>query len=485
MDYSNRPNVLILMSDQHRADWMTCAGNNTVPTPMIDRVAARGVRFENAYCPYPVCTASRMSLLTGLYAHNTGAINNSDRLDWRYRTVAHHFADHGYLTSLIGKMHFNDAHNHGFASYLSINDWLMYLGPKVEHYANEIANHAIGEGFFDSVFDTGSGFPDVSLLWDGASPWAGNVARWDFSSTASPLDAEDHLDMFVARESVKFMREYRDQPFFLVASFMKPHPPFYPPREWAEQFPPGSIDLVEVGDSTQYPGHIQKRIDRTQGMGEKRLRAHKAGYMGNLAFVDYCIGHVLDGLEALGLAEDTIVVYTSDHGEMGGEHGLYQKFCMFEPAVKVPLIVSCPSRFPEGQVASALTEYFGLYPTLSELCGLSAPDRTTLMDFDGARDTMDAKSFARMVRDPDTPGPDAAFSEHGLRSPIAQYMVRAERFKYVYNDGGSQHELYDLENDPGECINLIDNRDFATVRADLQERLFAWYDPDSNPYRER
>ena len=107
------------------------------------------------------------------------------------------------------------------------------------------------------------------------------------------------------------------------------------------------------------------------------------------------------------------------------------------------------------------------------------------MDFEGARETMDAKSFASIVRDPDTQGPNAAFSEHGLRSSIPQYMVRGERFKYVYNDGGSRHELYDLENDPGECINLIDNRDFATVRADLLERLFAWYDPGSNPYRER
>ena len=194
---------------------------------------------------------------------------------------------------------------------------------------------------------------------------------------------------------------------------------------------------------------------------------------------------MLDGLEDLGLVDDTIVVYTSDHGEMGGEHGLYQKFCMFEPAVKVPLIVSCPSRFPEGRVASALTEYFGLYPTLSELCGLSAPERTTLVDFEGACEVMDAESFASVVRDPNIQGPDAAFSEHGLRSSIPQYMVRDERFKCVYNDGGSRHELYDLENDPGECINLIDNRDFAAVRADLQERLFAWYDPDSNPYRER
>ncbi len=128
---AEKPNVLFIMTDQHRADLMTCEGRDLLPTPNIDRVASRGVRFTNAYCPYPVCVASRMSLLTGLYAHNTGAINNTDRLDWRFRTMAHHFFDQGYLTGLIGKMHFNDAHKHGFEYYLSINDWFMYLGPKV------------------------------------------------------------------------------------------------------------------------------------------------------------------------------------------------------------------------------------------------------------------------------------------------------------------------------------------------------------------
>ena len=480
---TTRPNVLFLMTDQHRADWMTCAGSNMVPTPHIDRIAARGVRFENAYCPDPVCTASRMSLLTGLYSHNTGAINNSDRLDWRYKTMAHHFADHGYLTSLIGKMHFNDAQNHGFTSYLSINDWLMYLGPKARHYANEIANHSMNDKFFELVYDTGSGFPDASPLWDGPSPWVGNVDRWDFTSTASELDSDDHLDMFVARESVKFMREYRDQPFFLVTSFMKPHPPFYPPREWADQFTPESMEMLDPGDVSQYPEHLQKRIAGTQGMGDKRLRAHKAGYMGNLAFVDHCVGHVLDGLEELGLAENTIVVYTSDHGEMGGDHGLYQKFCMFDPAVKVPLIVSYPKGLPEGQVTSALTEYFGLYPTLSDLCDLPAPEQTTLVDFEGACETMDAVSFADIVRNPDTSGPEAVFSEHGLPSSISHYLIRSERHKFVYNDGGSCHELYDIEQDPGECVNLINNADCASIRDDLQDQLFAWYNPDTNPYR--
>ena len=123
-----KPNIVLIMTDQHRADMMSCAGPSPVPTPRMDQIAADGVRFSNAFCPYPVCLASRGSLLTGLYPHHTGAINNTDRLEWRLRTMAHHFAEAGYLTGLVGKMHFNDAHNHGFEYYLSINDWLMFLG---------------------------------------------------------------------------------------------------------------------------------------------------------------------------------------------------------------------------------------------------------------------------------------------------------------------------------------------------------------------
>ena len=188
---SGPPNVLLIMTDQHRFDLMTCTGNDLVPTPGIDRIAARGIRFTRAYCPYPVCVASRMALITGQYAHTTGAITNEDRLDWRYRTVAHHFAANGYLTALIGKMHFNDAHNHGFEYYMSINDWLMYLGPKAQHYANEIASHLHNTYFTRTVFDTGAGFPDMENLWKGPSPWVGNVTRSDFKTMASKLEAEN------------------------------------------------------------------------------------------------------------------------------------------------------------------------------------------------------------------------------------------------------------------------------------------------------
>ena len=479
-----RPNILVVMADQHRADMMTCAGRDEVPTPSIDRIAARGVRFTNAYCPYPVCVASRMALLTGLYSHSTGAISNEDRLDWRFRTMAHHFADNGWLTGLIGKMHFNDGHKHGFDYYLSINDWLMYLGPKVRLYADEIANNPIGPNFFNTVNDTGAGFPDVSNLWDGPIPWAGRVERFAFDNMASRLEPEDHLDGFVARETVKFLRRYRDQRFLLVASFMKPHTPLFPPREWADRYPVDKMELPPVGEIGQYPPHTQARIQRFQKLDGARRRAHRAGYRGNLAFVDTRIGQVLDALEELGLADNTIVVYTSDHGEMDGDHGLYQKFCLFEPSVRVPLIVSWPKQIPRNKTTGALTECFGLYPTLMELASLDPPAATTLVEMPEAPERMDAASFADVLRNPDQEGPPAVFSEFNLRSRPCQYMVRARRYKCIFNQG-STHELYDLEADPGEFLNRIDDPAMKKVANELRDRLFAWHNPEANPHGPR
>jgi arylsulfatase A-like enzyme len=288
--------------------------------------------------------------------------------------------------------------------------------------------------------------------------------------------------MFLARETAKFITRYRRQPFFLITSFMKPHSPFYPPRQWAEKYPVNKMKLPEVGDISQYPPHIQKRVERMKSLGEKRLRAHRAGYLGNLTFVDKCIGYVYKALEKEGLVDNTIVVYTSDHGEMDGDHGLYQKFCLFEPSVRVPLIVSYPKNLPQSKVTGALAEYIGLYPTLAELAGLELPEETTLLDIPGAPERIDATSFADVLRNPDLKGPSAIFSEYNLRSRLCEYMIRTRRYKYIFNHG-STHELYDHETDPGEFVNLINEPALKKVGDQLREQLFEWYNPQKNPYR--
>lgn len=463
-----RPNVLVIMTDQHRRNYMTAAGNSIVPTPNIDRIAARGVRFTNAFCPYPVCAASRSCLLTGLHAHSTGVINNTDLLPWNTPTVAHHFADQGYHTGLIGKMHFNDGHTHGFQYFLGFNDWFMYLGPQMQGYADEIANHPIGPHFFDTVDDDGSGLPELPSVWGKKRPWAGHVKRMGVPSELSP---DDQFDAFVARESTRFLERYGGrEPFFLVASFLKPHPPLHPPEPWADKYPVANMNLPPLGDVTQYPKWIRRRIQNFQRLGPERLREHRAGYLGNLAYVDTCVGELYRSLERLKLVENTVVVYTADHGEMDGDHGLYQKFCLFDPSVGVPLIVSQPGKLPENKTCETPVGYFGIFPTVAELTGTPAPRG------------IEARSFANQVRDPSARGPEAVFSEYNLRSATDCYMVRTSRHKYVYNHGDIP-ELYDLEADPGETRNRASESSFARVRNELHERLMAWYDPARNPYR--
>lgn len=468
---SGRPNVLLIMTDQHRKNYMTAASNSLVPTPNIDRIAQRGVRFPNAVCPYPVCAASRMALLTGNYAHTTGVINNTDLLPWNAQTVASHFGAHGYHTGLIGKMHFNDGHSHGFQYFLGFNDWFMYLGPKVQSYANEIANNT-EPMFFTTVDDNGAGLPEKFGVWGKKRPWAGHVERMGLASAFT--DHEDEFDAFVARESCKFLEKYaaENEPFFLVSSFLRPHPPLHPPHPWTDKYPLDAMKLRAKGDISGYPNWIQKRIAHFDNLGLERLKAYRAGYLGNLDYVDTCVGTLYGTLERLGLLNNTIVIYTSDHGEMDGDHGLYAKFCLFEYSVGVPLIVSYPGHIPEGKVSDALVEYLGLFPTLAELAGLPAPK------------AIDARSFAPLVRDPSAAGPEAIFSEYNLRSRTDCYMVRTQRYKYNYNHG-EIGELYDLEADPGENLNQIHNSSFARIRSELHERLIAWYDPAKNPYRPR
>ncbi len=482
-----KPNVLLIMTDQHRADVMSCERESPVPTPNIDRLAAEGVRFRNAYCPYPVCVASRMSMLTGLYAHHNGTVNNDDHLDWRYRTVAHHFAERGYLSALIGKMHFGDADKHGFEHYLSVNDWLMYLGPKARHYANEVANNPHGEGFFDTVFDTGTSFPDIDHVWEhDLSPWAGNVERFDYhrmKTMASELEAEDHLDTFVARESLRFLDRYGDQPFFLVSSFMKPHTPLYAPREWAAKYPIDAMPVPEMPDVTGYPEHLARRMTETMRHDPRRWQAQMAGYYACLDHADHCVGLVLDGLRERGLDEKTLVIYASDHGEMLGTHGMQGKFCLYEPSVKVPLIFRQPGRIPAGAVSDELVALLDLYPTLADLTETGAPGPAGLVEGFGEKVELDAESFAPLVLDPSRTGRAAVFSEYGLKGKVASYMIRRGRYKYVRHDGGSCDELYDLDADPGEEHNLVHDPGHAKTAASLRSQLIDWYDPAANPWR--
>jgi choline-sulfatase len=193
--------------------------------------------------------------------------------------------------------------------------------------------------------------------------------------------------------------------------------------------------------------------------------------LGNLAFADSCIGYLYDKLESLGLLENTIVVYTSDHGEMDGDHGLYQKFCMFEPAVKVPLIISRPGSIKENTTCENLISQLGLYPTLAELTGALPLSPKPLAPMENAPKKLDAESFAESVYNPKTKTSGEVFVEFNVNDKArAQYMLRFGEYKYVAHRSG-EGELYDLKKDPGELSNLFDMADYAGTTDILREKI--------------
>ena len=459
-------NVLLLMSDQHRQHALSIDGNPVARTPNLDALARSGMRFQHCYTPNPVCTPARASLLTGLYTHHHRSYNNSTPLPFEMKTMGHYFHDAGYMTALIGKMHFVDAQTHGFDYHLDFNDWFQYLGPKTKLYADEL-------GYPNS----GSGLPQINDLWrDYGDPWKdvripdgrkGRVAV----GRVSPMEEKDHFESFVARESIRFLKEHgKRQPFLLISSFLKPHDPFMPAARFASMFRAEDMKLPKTwkkADFSRLPREIRESIAANKPTPElntpEGAKQNIAMYYANLAQMDDALGRVTAALRELGLENDTIVLYTSDHGDMLGEHGMWQKFVFFEPSVGVPLLFRVPGMTTPGARCENLVSLVDVLPTLGELCGISVPK-------------LDGAGLTGSLREPGRDTHATVFSEYNLNNPRAKYMIRTGDYKYNFYTHDVD-ELYNLRNDPDEMVNLAGHADHKNKVAELRERLFAWYRP--------
>jgi choline-sulfatase len=462
-----RPNVLVIMSDQHKRSCMGVAGDTVAITPNLDKLARESVRFTQAYCTNPVCAPSRASILTGLYTHHIESTDNATPLSPKHKTVADQFAQAGYMTSLVGKMHFVDAQTHGFQYKLEFNDWWQYLGPKAKLYADELGGP-----------NSGAGMPQIDTLWqDRGDPWnnhrtpdgrLGTVAI----GRASEMKEEDHFDNFVARESIRFLKNYAraNEPFFLVSSFLKPHDPFMPAKRFADMFQAENMELSPSwgkADTKHLPEEVRQSIESIRWTPELKhaaeARQRVASYYGCLAQMDDCTGQILAALEKLGLDRNTIVIYTSDHGEMLGDLGLWNKFQFYEGSCGVPLSFRIPGQAPS--VCHTPVSLISLKSTLADLCQVPQLG------------TSDGVSFAELVRKPDSTmkyGP--IFAEYNVGNTNAKYMVRDGSYKYIHwvNDIA---ELYDLETDPLELHNLAARPEYRQVEDHLKQQLLQWHKP--------
>lgn len=464
----SRPNVLVIMSDQHKRSCLGAAGDPVAVTPNLDRLARESICFTNAYCNNPVCAPSRASLMTGLYSHHLETQGNNTPYLPAHLTMAHHFSRAGYMTALIGKMHFVDGQNHGFEYKLEFNDWFQYLGPKIQLYVNELARPNA----------SGAGLPEIEEIWsEEGNPWKGHWTRDDREGPVSVgrvslMEEQDHFESFVARESIRFLHNFGkgSQPFFLISSFLKPHDPFTPTQRFADMFQPQQMRLPPSwgkADKGKLPREVVRSIEFNAPTPEVRdpdqARKHIAFYYANLAQMDDCLGRVVNAVKELNLENDTIVCYTADHGEMLGDLGLWQKFQFYEGSCGVPLMFRIP-----GQKADACetpVSLVSLSATLTELAGVQqiAPN-------DGA-------SIAPWVREPQRRAAhEPVFAEFGLSSRQPKWMIREGQWKYTYwlHDIA---ELYDLKSDPEELRNLAGEKEYATKESELREKLLAWHPP--------
>jgi choline-sulfatase len=452
-----------MMSDQHKPDAFSFSGHPVAKTPNLDALAGTATNFSNCYCSNPVCTPSRASLLTGLYTHHHGALNNTTPWPFQHKTLAHMFSGAGYMSALIGKMHFVDAQTHGFDYHLDFNDWYQFLGPKTKLYADELGHP-----------NSGSGMPQIDDLWrDFGDPWKGNRDIDDRLGNVSigrvsKIPEEQQFDAFVARESIRFLKQHnREQPFFLVTSFLRPHDPFMPSQRFADMFRaedmrlPASYGKVNLDN---IPKEVRNTIEHTGATPEldnpETAKRHMAYYYANLAQMDDNAGKVLRALRELGLENDTIVLYTADHGEMLGEHKLWQKFQFYESSVKVPLLVRAPGVSMHG-TSKTLVSNTDVAPTLAELTGLKAPNPT------------DGHSFTADLRTPGKPRETTVYSEFNLGNPRAKYMIRRGDWKFNEYTHDTP-ELYNLREDPEEMRNLASAPEFKGKVEELRRELEGW-----------
>lgn len=471
---TDRPNVIVVMTDALRATALGLHGNPVVRTPHLERLAAEGVTFEWTYCANPSCVPSRVSFLTGRYPHTTRSRVNFVMLQDGETTFPQELTASGYQLALTGKNHAYP--ETGPNSVHGVFDWMYEVshgGPLRPTPDPEIREY---KKFLRGLF-----VDNVKHLGE---PWypAPTPFRPEVCNTYQTVEG-----------ALTYLRDAAREPFFLWCSIPEPHTPFTAPEPYATMYDPAAIELPPNyrDDLTTKPTphlitHLAQRMDTEP---EERVRQGLAMYYGMINFVDDQVGRLIRHLEETGLAERTLVIFTADHGEYVGEHGMISKsHQLYDALMRVPLICWWPGTIPGGRRVEHLMEQIDVAPTVLDLCGVPPPPG------------MQARSFASLLLGGDYAPREAVFAESGLegepttldeaRALIDQElhyhwggrpagwrdrakMIRTQRWKYVHYLSG-QAELYDMEADPWEMTNLATDPAYAEVIHGFWRQLLDW-----------
>ncbi len=457
------PNFLVIMSDEHGSMFSSAYGHPIVRTPAMDRLAGEGTTFDAAYCNSPLCVPSRLSFMTGRYVSRCKGWDNavplpSDAMTWPYL-----LRSAGYDAVLSGKMHLIGPDSlHGFRAQLAYDP---HGGvPNDEATAAQLGLSPHGRHpihpWSDGVPTAGEPWPDVSQAQSGTTPM---------------IDADDAIE----EAALDYLRTSatQSQPFALCVGFVAPHFPFVVPEPYFSMYYPDNTDMP-----ANPPGHLDSLPPAAQrlrqafgfhGYPEEEVRRARAAYYGLISYVDDKIGRLLDALDDLGLAENTVVVHTSDHGESLGEHGLWRKMNFYEQSARVPLQIRWPGVVPPGNRIAGAASLVDVTATMLDVAGFT--------DADLRASQLDGDSLLPLMTGRDVEWKDEAFVEHLAHgTDRARAMVRQGKWKLAYSHGKPPEiELYDLENDLGEFDNLAELPAHKGIQETLTARVVElWGDPD-------
>ena len=466
-DAGKRLNVLVLMTDQHHADWLGCAGHPVVKTPHLDKLAREGVRFTRAFVPVPYCSPTRAALVTGLYPSTLGIGRNIDKDDdplalrESRQIYQHQLAALGYRCYQLGKWH------------LGNTDALSCLAGSaaVEKQAYTRYNQqrrAKGAAAFDPGPRPGEAeqIGDVWLRTDVAEAHR----KWTQEAKTPKQDVgvigrcrlkpELAIESVLAESCIELLRKHRDEPFAITYSVSPPHAPWIAPAPYYDQYDPQRMPLPATW--SQVPAEWAATASARMGKiyGESGLREYLRCYAAQITMMDACFGRILAALDELGLADRTLVIFTSDHGNQLGEHGLMDKTHggFYDDLMRVPLLARLPGALPAGSVCEKFATTMDLAPTILDLLG-AAP----LAKAHG-------HSLRGLIAGKEA-GPEAVFGERGdVSKPGVSRMIRTQCWKLnMWPKGG--RELFDLEKDPQEARNLAANPAYADTLRKLEAQL--------------
>jgi len=452
------PNILYIMTDQQRYDSLSCVNRSICRTPFLDGLASKGVRFDNAYSSCALCSPARALMLTGLYSHNHGLRYNNDwptpprgitDLPDTVRLISEYLVDAGYNCGYSGKWH---------CGHKKVPSTYGFVGMDVPDYGNPYST----KEYTEYILSKGLRKPEVILSNSGENVKVGTLS-------GSVEACEPH---FIVEFAIDMLKKFNEEwkitrkPFMLFVSFWGPHHPYIVPEPYASMYEPDNIEIwSNFHDELLNKPRVQKRYLNTWGEPDEDVwREAIAKYWGFCTFIDAEIGRLLDALKDMDRESDTVILFSTDHGDMTGSHGGFwdKGPFMYEETYHIPMIAYWPGVTPEGEICNKFVSNMDLATTVMDIAGITVSKN------------LDGRSLVPLLLNPDENWREDLMCEfHGHRFPYPQRMLRWDHYKYIFNPCDCD-ELYDLEEDPHEMVNLIDDPAMSNVIKECRERLLKW-----------